>query len=117
MIMAERLIRLPLKCNEIERGFDMATHAKVHSFEEMISAVGKFISEVSEACNNMQAAGNQYAIQCDNDVPSTKANEKLGKCVNKFNESLETAQKIKEGLERELEKLLELMKVASDMGD
>ena len=95
----------------------MASHAEVRSFEEMIAAVSKFISEVSESCSQMLAVGNQCVTQCDGDVPSTKANTKLKGCVAKFAGSLETAQKIKEGLERELEKLHEILRTSSEMDD
>ena len=90
----------------------MANIADVKKFEEMIEAVSKFMKEVSEASNEMSAAGNQCAEQCDNDVPSTRANAKLSECVKKLNESLEEAQKVRIDLQRELEHLQAILQEA-----
>jgi len=95
----------------------MASVAEISRFEEMIEAVGKFISEVSEACIELTAAGNDCVAECDNDVPSTKSNEKLTSCVQKFQESLETARKIREGLQYELERLREILRRANEFAD
>ena len=93
----------------------MASHAEIQKFEEMIAAVSKFIGEVSEACNEMEAVGNQCVAQCDNDEPSTKANDKLSKCIKKFHELLETAQRVQAALQHELERLLEIQRMANEM--
>ena len=95
----------------------MASVAEIPRFEAMIEAVGKFIAEVSEACNELTAAGKDCVEQCDNDVPSTKSNEKLTRCVKEFHESLETAGKVKEGLQYELERLYELLRKANEFDD
>jgi DNA repair ATPase RecN len=92
----------------------MASYAEVQKYEDMIEAVGKFIGEVSEACNEMEAAGKDCVEQCDNDVPSTKSNEKLTDCIKKFHESVETARNVKAGLQHELERLREILRRADD---
>ena len=85
----------------------MASYAELSKYEEMITAVGKFITEITNACNQMVAVGKQCAIQCDNDVPSTKAVEKLESCVKKFDRSIEAAKGIKTGLEQVAEEIRE----------
>ena len=92
----------------------MANIADVRKFEEMIDAVRKFIKEVSEASNEMSVAGSQCTEQCDNDVPSTQANAKLSECVKKLNGSLEKAQKVQTGLQRELDNLHAILQKAAE---
>jgi len=93
----------------------MANEAKTENYEEMIAAVSKFISDVSEASSEMTAAGNQCVEQCDNDEPSTKANAKLNNCVRKLDDSLETARKIQEALQKELEQIYETLRAAEEL--
>jgi DNA repair ATPase RecN len=93
----------------------MAGVAEIPKFEEMVAAVSRFISEVSEACNEMAAAGNECVEQCDNDEPSTKSNAKLTNCIKKFNESLETAEQVKKGLQQELERLYEIKRMSDEL--
>ena len=92
----------------------MASHAELAKYEEMIAAVGKFITEISEACNQMTAVGKQCAEQCDNDVPSTKSNEKLASCVKKFEGSLEAAESTKAGLIAKAEQIREILAQAAE---
>ena len=114
MKMATLLIHLMQIKQKNKEAIIMASIADVKKFEEMIAAVEKFVKEVSEASNEMSAGGNQCVEQCDNDVPSTKANAKLSECVKKLNESLEEAQKVRNGLQRELEHLQTILKTADD---
>ena len=95
----------------------MASVAEIPRFEEMIESVAKFIVEVSEACNQLTVAGKECVENCDNDVPSTKSNEKLTGCVKKFNEALETAQRVKDGLQYELERLREIIRRSESFAD
>ena len=95
----------------------MAGVAEIPRFEEMIEAVGRFMSEVSEACVELAAAGKDCAEQCDNDVPSTKSNEKLTSCVAKFQEALEDAGRIRQGLQQELERLRDILRRANRLAD
>ena len=92
----------------------MSSIADVKKFEEMIEAVNKFIKEVSKASNEMSASGSQCVEQCDNDVPSTRAHAKLLECVKKLNGSLEEAQKVRSGLQRELEHLQAILQKATE---
>ena len=81
-------------------------NAEIEKYQEMIDATSTFIREVSEACSEMSAAGQQCMQECD-DIPSQKANEKLSSCLTRFEGSLEMAGKVIEGLQREMERLTE----------
>jgi len=78
-------------------------YADEQSYEEMISALQTFINTVSDACGDMETAGNDCVENTDNDPAAEKSNAKLQQCVARFRATLSTAQKVITDLEQELE--------------
>lgn len=81
----------------------MAQEINFDNYNDMISALNDFISKVSDACDEMEAAGNDCVANMNGDVASEKSNAKLATCVAMFRETLETAQGVISAMEEEME--------------
>ena len=95
----------------------MADLAVIPNYEAMVESLGKFIGEVSESCNEMESAGKECVENCDADEASTKSNNKLGGCITKYRETLETAQNVKAGIQEELEELYRIRDMINNMDE
>ena len=93
----------------------MASTADIPKYEEMINAIGRFISQVNEASSEMGVAGNECVENCGNDNASTASNAKLIECISKFNESTETAGRVQAALQEQLEQLYELQRIEREI--
>ena len=82
-------------------------YAEEQSYEEMISALQSFMSEVEEQCSVLESAGNDCVDNTDGDPAAEKANAKLQKCVGDIRASLESIQGIIAALQQELEDIRE----------
>lgn len=83
-------------------------YADEQNYEEMIAALQTFISNVSEACDTMETAGNDCVDNTENDPAAEKSNEKLQKCVARFRGTLGTAQNVATALQQELDRIREV---------
>ena len=81
----------------------MAQYIDYENYNDMISALTTFITQVSEACDEMESAGNECVENMDGDQASTKANAKLGSCIVKYRETLEAAQNLINAMQEEME--------------
>ena len=79
------------------------THVDEQSYEEVISALQSFINNVSDACDTMEAAGNDCVDNTDGDPAAEKSNAKLQQCVSRFRGTLGTAQNVISAMQQELE--------------
>lgn len=79
------------------------THVDEQSYEEVISALQSFINNVSDACDTMEAAGNDCVDNTDGDPAAEKSNAKLQECVSRFRGTLGTAQNVISAMQQELE--------------
>ncbi len=77
--------------------------ADEQSYEEMIGSLQAFMSAVSEACGDMEAAGNDCVDNTDNDPAAEKSNARLQQCTARIRGTLETAQQVIGDLQQELE--------------
>lgn len=82
-------------------------YADEQSYEEMISALQTFMTEVDEQCGVLESAGNDCVDNTDGDPAAEKANAKLQKCVSEIRATLETIQGIISALQQELEDIRE----------
>lgn len=78
-------------------------YADEQSYEEVISALQSFMSNVSEACDTMEAAGNDCVDNMDGDPAAEKSNAKLQQCIARFRGTLGTAQNVIAAMQQELE--------------
>lgn len=80
-------------------------YADEQSYEEMISSLQTFITSVSDACGDMETAGNDCVDNTDGDPAAERSNAKLQQCVARFRGTLSTAQRVIVGLQEEIEKI------------
>ena len=78
-------------------------YADEQSYEEMISALQTFMTEVEEQCSVLESAGSDCVDNTDGDPAAEKANAKLQKCISDIRATLETIQGIISALQQELE--------------
>lgn len=81
--------------------------ADEQSYEEMISTLQTFISNLDEQCTVMQQAGIDCVDNTDGDPAAGSANTKLQQCVGKIRENSETISGIIAALQQELEDIRE----------
>ena len=79
------------------------TGADEQSYEEMISALQKFVADANEQCEVMQRAGTDCVDNTDNDPAASKANNKLMSCVSGIRSAVAEIQDIAAKLQEELE--------------
>ena len=82
-------------------------NADEQSYEEMISALQTYVSQVEEQCGVMESAGNDCVDNTDGDPAAEKSNAKLQQCVGKIRSSVEAIQGIIAALQQELEDIRE----------
>ena len=79
--------------------------ADEQSYEEMISELQKFITDLDEQCTVMEQAGTDCVDNTDGDPAAEKANAKLQTCVSKIRESSENSSGIISAPQEELEEI------------
>ena len=77
-------------------------YADEQSYEEMISALQTYVSQVEEECGVMESVDNT-----DGDPAASTSNEKLQQCVGKIRSATESIQGIIAALQQELEDIRE----------
>ena len=82
-------------------------YADEQSYEEMISKLQEFVSEVSEQCDVMSSAGADCVDNTDGDPAAEKSNAKLQECVRNIQSATESIQGIISALQQELEDIRE----------
>jgi len=82
-------------------------YADEQSYEEMISALQAFVSQVGEQCDVMEGAGNDCVDNTDGDPAAEKSNAKLQQCVSNIRSATESVQGIISALQEELEDIRE----------
>lgn len=80
----------------------MAT-VDTEAYQEMISALQSFMTEVSDACDTMDAAGTDCVDNMEGDPSAVKANEKLQECLGRFRGTFDAVQDVINGLQTELD--------------
>lgn len=80
-------------------------YAEEHSYEEMISALQKFLSGLEEQCAVMTTAGEDCVDNTEEDQAAVKADAKLKTCVAGIRANFETIQQVIAKLQEELEEL------------
>lgn len=93
----------------------MAQNIDEAKYESMISALSTFITQVSEACDDMEDAGKQCVENMDGDEASTRSNDKLAGCIAKYRETLEEAQGLINKMQQELENAREAAAKVEEM--
>lgn len=78
-------------------------YADEESYEEMISKLQTFISDVEEQCGVMESAGNDCVDNTDNDPAAAKSNARLQQCVTGIRSATESIQGIISALQQELD--------------
>lgn len=87
----------------------MSDYADPEKYEELMGALQTFISRVSEACSNMEAAGDTCVDCMDGDPSAVKSNDALRGCTRFIREAASEAQKIIAALQEELEEICSLV--------
>lgn len=80
-------------------------YADEQSYEEMISALQTYVSQVGEVCGVMESAGTDCVDNTDGDPAAAKSNEKLQKCVGKIRAATESIQGIIAALQQEIDEI------------
>lgn len=88
--------------------------ADEQSYEEMISALQTFVSQVSEQCEVMQSAGTDCVDNTNGDVAAEKSNARLQQCVGNIRSATESVQGVIAALQQELEDIREAARRADD---
>ena len=79
------------------------THVDPQSYENMISVLNNFVSQVSEQCDAMESAGNTCVDTTEGDPAAEKSNAKLQQCISNIRNATESVQGIISALQEELE--------------
>lgn len=77
--------------------------ADEQAYEEMINALRNTQRQLEEHCRVMAQAGTDCVDNTDNDPAAERANARLGECVSKIKQELETLGSIATALSEELE--------------
>lgn len=88
-------------------------YADEQSYEEMISALQTYVSQVEDECGVMESAGNDCVDNTDGDPAASKSNGKLQQCVGKIRAATGSIQGIIAALQQELEDI----KIAASKAD
>lgn len=91
-------------------------YADERSYEEMVSALQAFMTKVSDACGDMETAGNDCVDNTDEDPAAVKSNARLQQCVARFRGTLSTAQNVITYLEEEIEEIRRNAAKADSLG-
>ncbi len=90
-------------------------HIDPQSYEEMISVLQSFVSQVSEQCETMQTAGSTCVSNMEGDSAAEKSNAKLQECVSNIRSATESVQGIIAALQEELEDAIRAQSLADDL--
>lgn len=82
-------------------------YADEQSYEEVISALQSFVSNIGEQCQVMTSAGADCVDNTDGDPAAEKSNAKLQDCVGKIRSASEQIQGVISALQQELEDIRE----------
>ena len=91
--------------------------ADEQAYEEMISTLQTFISQVDEQCGVMESAGQDCVDNTDNDPAAEASNSKLQGCVGNIRATFDTIQEIITALQEELEDIRAAAAKAQAAGD
>lgn len=79
--------------------------ADPESYQAMISALQSYKTQVESSCSVMKRAGDDCVANTDGDVAAKRNNEKLGACINKIGQSLETVDALISAMQDELDRI------------
>jgi len=77
------------------------------SYEEMISKLNQFCSEVEEQCSVLRSAGSDCVDNTENDPVAEKAAAKIDRCASEISQNLEEVQNVIRDLKEEMEQIRE----------
>lgn len=81
----------------------MAQQINEEVYEEMISALNTFCTNVSDSCREMENAAMECMDNCEHDQASTNSYTRVTECVQAFEKAVELAEKLAQAMENELE--------------
>lgn len=81
--------------------------ADEQSYEEMISALQNYASQVEEECNVMEAAGEDCVDNTDGDPAAEKCSSKLQICTSNIRAATQTILAIAAALQQQMEEIRE----------
>lgn len=84
-------------------------------YEEMISALSTFCTNVSESCSEMSNAAAECMDNCEHDEASTKSYTRVNECVQAFEKAVELAERLAAAMNRELEAAREQARKADNI--
>lgn len=90
-------------------------YADEQSYEEMISVLQNYVSQVEEECGVMESAGTDCVDNTDNDPAAVTSNSKLQQCIGKIRGAAKSIQQIIAALQQELEDIRETAAKANQM--
>ncbi len=93
----------------------MAQQINEAVYEEMISALNTFCTNVSESASEMSNAAAECMDNCEHDEASTKSYARVNECVQAFEQAVEVAEKLALAMERELEAAREQARKADNI--
>lgn len=95
----------------------MANWGDVEVYNEMISDLGTFCTELGNACQVMLTAVNTCMQVMENDKASLKACRNVALSCKKYEEAAELAQKLAVALQEERDDLIEYLRKLEDIDD
>ena len=94
----------------------MAEYSDLKVYDEMISELKDFSTNVTEACEGMKAQGNAY-VQILNDNVSMNALKRIVKTIKRYQSAVEKANQLAVTLQQERDELEEILKKSERMGE
>lgn len=89
--------------------------ADPESYQAVINALSNYEKQVKQSCIVMKRAGDDCVANTDGDVAALRSNEKLGLCIQKIDQSLETVNELIRALQEELERIIETARKAENI--
>lgn len=87
----------------------MATWGDVETYNDMISDLGTFCTEINNACGIMMTAANTCVQIMEEDKASLNASKNVALSCKKYEEAAELAQKLMKALEKERDDIVEYL--------
>ena len=84
-------------------------------YEEMISALNTFCTNVSDSCSEMSNAATECMDNCEHDEASVKSYSRVNECVQAFEKAVELAEKLAAAMNNELEAAREQARKADNI--
>lgn len=85
------------------------------SYEEVISLLQSFISDLGESVSKMQSAGQDCVDNTENDPAAESCNAKIQECCSKVQNAAESIQGVIAALQQELAKIQEAASKANSI--